>query len=138
MVDLDLFYGNVSLIPNIFILEKSLNVNVSITVSVEIIILARNVKPNLTAPKVKLTFHPRPLILDCHIRFSEITGLFELKFHMENNTSLFSRKKQYKYYIYFRSLDENGHHPHLWQNKMCLNNKPNLTLTYFNIIKEIR
>ena len=50
--------------------------------------LARNVKPNekLIAPKVKLTFHPRALILDCHIYFSEITGQFELKFHMEYNT----------------------------------------------------
>ena len=52
----------------------------------EIIILARNVKPNEIAPKVKLTFHPRPLILDNHICFSEITGLFELKFHMEYKT----------------------------------------------------
>ena len=52
----------------------------------EIIILARNLKPNEAAPKVKLTFHPRPLILDCHLHFSEITGLFELKFHMEYNT----------------------------------------------------
>ena len=66
--------------PYVFILEKILNVHVSITVKVEIIIFARNVKPNETATKVKLTFHPRPLILDCHIHFSEITGLFELKF----------------------------------------------------------
>ena len=51
-----------------------------------IIILARNVKPKEIAPKVKLTFHPRPLIFGCHIGFSEITGLFELKFHMESNT----------------------------------------------------
>ena len=27
---------------------------------------------------------------------------------------------------------------HIWLNKICLNNKPKLTLTYFNIIKEIR
>ena len=52
----------------------------------ELIILARNDEPYETAPKVKLTFHPKPLILDCHIRVSEITGMFELKFHMEYNT----------------------------------------------------
>ena len=39
-----------------------------------------------TAPKVKLTFHPRPLNLDNLIAYSENTGLFELKFHMEYNT----------------------------------------------------
>ena len=27
---------------------------------------------------------------------------------------------------------------HIWLYKICLNNKPKLTLTYFNIIKEIR
>ena len=27
---------------------------------------------------------------------------------------------------------------HIWLNKTCLNNKPKLTLTYLNIIKEIR
>ena len=27
---------------------------------------------------------------------------------------------------------------HIWSNKICLNNKHMLTLTYFNIIKEIR
>ena len=27
---------------------------------------------------------------------------------------------------------------HIRLNKLCLNNKPKLTLTYFNIIKEIR
>ena len=26
----------------------------------------------------------------------------------------------------------------IWLNKICLNNKPKLTITYFNIIKEIR
>ena len=26
----------------------------------------------------------------------------------------------------------------IWQYKICLNDKPKLTLTYFNIIKEIR
>ena len=79
----------------------------------EIILLARNVKPNETAPKVKLTFHPRPLILDYHIRFSEITVLFELKFHMEY-TAIQWRKKQYKCDIYFKSLDKNGHNAHIW------------------------
>ena len=44
----------------------------------EIIILARNVKPNEIAPKVKLTF-----IQGLPHTFSEITGPFELKFHME-------------------------------------------------------
>ena len=51
----------------------------------EIILLARNVKQNGTAPKVKLIFHPMPLILDCLIRFSEITVLFEFKSHMKYN-----------------------------------------------------
>ena len=27
---------------------------------------------------------------------------------------------------------------HIWYYKICLDNKPKLTLTYFNIIKEIR
>ena len=77
----------------------------------EIIILARNVKPNEIAPKVKLTFHPRPLILDCHIRFSEITGLFDLKFQW--SIILFSKEKTI-YDIYFGLLGENGHHTHIW------------------------
>ena len=51
----------------------------------EIIKLARQVKHNETSPKVKLTFHPRPLILDGHIRFSEINWLFEHNFYMEYN-----------------------------------------------------
>ena len=60
-----------------------------------------------------MTFHPRPLIKDSNKRFSEITGLFELKIHIEY-TVLLSREKQYKYDIYFRLLDENGHHAHIW------------------------
>ena len=66
------------------------------------IIRARNVKPNETLVLYKhqrssrpLTFHPRPLILDCPIRLSEITGLFELKFHMEYSVE----QKQYEYDI---------------------------------------
>ena len=35
--------------------------------------------------------------------------------------------------LVLRSHDQNGHCPN-----MGLNNKPKLTLTYFNIIKEIR
>ena len=58
-----------------------------------------------------------------HVFFSEITGLFELKFHMD---------------ICYGPLDQNGHHAFVWSNKIVLNNKPMLTLTYFNIIKEIR
>ena len=48
-----------------------------------IIVSSRNVKPNNTAPKVKVTFHPRPLILVNHIRFSAITGLFELTYGVQ-------------------------------------------------------
>ena len=69
-----------------------------------------------------------------NIFFSEIIGLFELKFHI----IAYSVYKQYSYNICFRSLDQNGHHAHIWSNNISLNNLPKLTLTYFNIIKAIR
>ena len=37
----------------------------------------------------------------------------------------------------FRSLDQNGRNPHIYS-KTCFNDKPKLTLTYFNIIKDMR
>ena len=43
-------------------------------------------------PKAKLTFHPRPLILDSDKSFSEITGLFELKFIL-SSTQYYSVEK---------------------------------------------
>ena len=52
----------------------------------ESIVLAKNAKPNETTPKVKLTFHSRPLILDCDIR-----SQFEIEFHMEYNNELKKR-----------------------------------------------
>ena len=45
--------------------------------------------------------------------------------------------KQYKYDIVLGHLIKMAT-VHKWKNKICLNNKPMLTLTYFNIIKEIR
>ena len=64
-----------NLIPYAFKWEKSENVHFSITVKAEIIIPAKNVYPNETMVLYKyqrsycpMTFHPRPLILDCHIR----------------------------------------------------------------------
>ena len=71
---------------------------------------------------VRLTDRPNmitPVDLDVkqqnkqNISFSEITGLFELKFHMVYSTIQKKKNTQYKY-IYFRSLDENGHHAHTW------------------------
>ena len=37
----------------------------------------------------------------------------------------------------FRSLDQNGRNPRIYS-KTCFNDKPKLTLTYFNIIKDMR
>ena len=68
--------------------------------------------------------------MSLNIFFSEITGLFEFKFYME-----YSVNKHYRYDI-LRSLDQNDHHAHIWQNKIT--NTPKLTLTYFNIVKEVK
>ena len=47
-------------------------------------------------------------------------------------------KAEIIYINIFRSFDQNGHHAYIWLNKISLNNKPELILTYFYIIKEIR
>ena len=62
------------------------------------------------------------------IFFSE----FELKFHME-----YSVDKTINMILFLDYLIKMAT-AHIWYNKICLNNKPKLTLTYFNIIKEIR
>ena len=80
------FMARSNLIPNAFILGKSLNVHFSINVLAEFII----VKPSET-----LSFGPPHTNLN--IFFSEITGQFD---------GLFIRL--------FTSLDQNGYNPHIW------------------------
>ena len=60
-----------------------------------------------------------------NIFFSEITWLYKLKFHMEYSFDC------------SRSFDQNGCNPP-YMVKQNFNDKPKLTLTYFNIIKKIR
>ena len=65
-----------------------------------------------------LTFHPRPLIYGLpdtylSIFFSEFTGLFELKFHMEDSVD-----KTIYIYIILRSLDQSGHCPYMVKQNM--------------------
>ena len=49
--------------------------------------------------------------MNLNIFFSEITWLFELKFHMEYSLDC------------FRSLDQNDCSPHIWYVKICFNHK---------------
>ena len=62
-----------------------------------------------------MIFHPSPIVLVYHMHFSEITGLIELKFHMEYNT--IQKEKSKKYDIYLRLRDENGHNAHICETK---------------------
>ena len=66
------------------------------------------------------------------IFFLEFTGLFELKFHME-----YSVDKTVNIILFLGNLIKMAI-AHIWYYKICLDNKPKLTLTYFNIIKEFR
>ena len=66
------------------------------------------------------------------IFFLEFTGLFELKFHME-----YSVDKTVNMILFLGHLIKMAI-AHIWYYKICLDNKPRLTLTYLNIIKEIR
>ena len=80
------FMARSNLIPNAFILGKSLNVHFSINVLAEFIIVKPSETLSFGLPHTNL-----------NIFFSEITGLFD---------GLFIRL--------FRSLDQNGYNPHIW------------------------
>ena len=63
-----------------------------------------------------------------NIVFSETTRPIELKFHMKTPFDMLAK-------IYSNC---SSHMTKFGQNKICLNNKPKLTATYFKIIKEIK
>ena len=85
----------------------------ALTDLVEIIILARNVKSDETAPKVKLTFHPKHSFWRATYLSQKSLDCLNLNFI--SRFILFSREKNNRNMIFILGhFDQNGHHAHIW------------------------